>query len=331
MTRSFWGVLRRVALVAWAAALCPAAHANETPRPQRGSLEYRLSWGAGAVRADRAYRAGATGNGVVVAMIDTGLGGPNLFAHLSPASTDLVPRREPDQGQANHGEQTASLLASALDGSGTFGVAYDATLLSIRADRDGSCRTTCSFDPAVLAKAIDYAVDNGARVIGLPLASYRRLPAMEKALEHAVASGALIVAAAGNDGDKEPVWPARYASDPRFADAVIVAGASTATGKLANWSNKAGSAAERYLVAPGQNVIVDCGQRYCSLVSGTSYSVSYVAGAAALLMSQRPDLKAGDVARLLLDGARDLRARGTDAVSGRGVLDIARSLKLAAN
>lgn len=282
------------------------------------------------MRADRAYRRGATGDDVVVAMIDTGVNASSgMFAHISPASIDLVARREADQGPAHHGEQTASLVAGALDGTGTFGVAYGATLLSIRADRDGSCRRICSFDPDVLAKAIDYAVDHDARVIGLPLASRKRLPIVEKALERAVASGALVVASAGNDCGTEPVWPARYAADPRFSKGMIVAGATTPKGRLAGWSNKAGSAFNRYLAAPGQSVIVDCGRRQCSLVSGTSYSVSYVAGAAALVMGQHPAMKANNVAASLLDGARDLGGRGADAESGRGMLDVARSLRLA--
>ncbi|MDX3909945.1 MAG: S8 family peptidase [Sphingobium sp.] len=331
MSRSFSGLWRRAALMLCAASVSSAAYAEKVARPRLNSLEYRLSWGAGAVRADGAYRKGATGAGVTVAMIDTGLElSSGLFAHLSPASIDLVQREKPDDGGSNHGRQTASLIAGALDGKGTFGLAYDATLLSIRADRDGSCQRICSFDPAVLANAIDYAVEHRARVIGLPLSSYRRLPVIEQALERAVASGALIVAAAGNNGDEEPVWPARYATDARFANAMIVAGASTPQGRLAGWSNKAGAAAERYLLAPGQNVIVDCSTRYCSLVSGTSYSVSYIAGAAALMMGQYPELSSSEVAALLLDGARDLRSNGTDLESGRGILDVARSLRLAA-
>jgi subtilisin family serine protease len=298
-------------------------------RPNRFSPEYLLSWGVAASRAESAYRRGATGEGVIVAMIDTGVdeAAAAMFSHLAPASTDLVPRRQLDTGDRHHGEQTASLLAGRVDGAGTFGMAYEATLLSIRADRDGSCLRICAFDPATLAQAIDYAVDHGARVIGMPMASKRPIPAIEAALERATESGAIIVAAAGNDGGAQPTWPALYAADPRFQPSMIVTGASTPRGQLADWSNKAGSAKDRYVAAPGERVVVDCGTRECSLVSGTSYSVAYTAGALALLLSRDPTLSGKDAAKALLTSADDLAQRGVDDLTGRGRLNVGRAMR----
>ncbi|WP_233222048.1 S8/S53 family peptidase [Allosphingosinicella deserti] len=56
------------------------------------SLEYRLNWGVRAIRADRAYRKGATGKGVTIALLDTGIdGGPaDLLANVSDRSIDVV-------------------------------------------------------------------------------------------------------------------------------------------------------------------------------------------------------------------------------------------------
>jgi subtilisin family serine protease len=313
-----------------AAPLVAHASAAQIERPRRGTVEYRLSWGVGASRADRAYRKGATGRGVIAAMIDTGVDASStmMFRDLSPASTDLVPNRREDAGDHQHGARTASLLAARLDGRGTFGLAYDATLLSIRADRDGSCLKICSFDIDVLARAVDYAVDHGAQVIGMPMASGKPIPLLEAALERALAHGVVVVAAAGNDGAAQPVWPARYAADPRFSTAMIVAGASTGRGRLADWSNKAGLAKDRYLAAPGERVVVDCGSRTCSLVSGTSYSVAYTAGAVALLLSRNPRLTGEQAAAALLSSANDLAAPGADDQTGRGRLDIGRALQM---
>ena len=319
-------------LLAIASLAAPNAAARDTDhndRPRRGSVEYRLSWGVETSRASRAYSKGATGNGVVVAMIDTGLDAASarLFRNLSTASTDLVPTRREDDGDHGHGGQTASLLAARLDGAGTFGIAYDATLLSIRADRDGSCRKVCAFDREVLGRAIDYAVDHGAQVIGLPFASKRPIPEMEPALKRAVAKGVVIVAAAGNDGSDQPHWPARYASDPHYKASMIVAGASDRRGRLASWSNKAGITSNRYIAAPGEQVVVNCSTRYCRLTSGTSYSVSYAAGAAALLLSRDPALSGAQAASALLRSARDMADRGVDPLTGRGLLDVRRALQ----
>jgi subtilisin family serine protease len=313
-----------------AAATAPSSAYNHGERPKRGSLPYLLSWGVGASRADSAYRKGAAGQGVVVAMIDTGVddSSAKMFRNLSAASTDLVAERRSDTGDRKHGEQTASLLAGRLSSTGTFGLAYDATLLSIRADKDGSCLKTCAFDPVVIARAIDYAAEHGAKVIGMPMASRKPIPAIEPALERAVAQGIVIVAAAGNDGSNQPVWPARYAADSRFKTSMIVAGASTGRGILADWSNKAGVARDRYVAAPGERVVVDCGQRTCSLVSGTSYSVSYTAGALALLLSRNSSLSGQGAAAALLASASDLAVRGVDDTTGRGRLDVSRALRI---
>ena len=309
----------------------PAAAAldQRSGRPDSRSLEYRLSWGLSEIDVGRAYRKGDSGGGVTVAMIDTGLQGTSkdMFARLSPASIDLVSDRSLGDIGTEHGRQTASILAAAHDGVSTMGVAYDATLLAIRADLDGSCQTICRMTGADLARGMDYAVAQGARVIGLPLSSKRRLPSVEAALERAVKAGVLIVAAAGNDGAAEPTWPARYAADPRFERSILVAGASTPGRQFAGWSNKAGSTAGRYLVAPGDHLLVDCDTRKCSLVSGTSYSVSYIAGAAALLISRYPDRSGSEIASLLLSGARD--AARPLMTTGRGALDVSRAIKLA--
>lgn len=319
-------------MLALAAAGTLAATAVAAPKPKPvdpRKLEQLLSWGIAHLDAQRVYRKGKAGDGVVIAMVDTGVSGDRkkLFARVSPYSTDLVSDRVHGEEGADHGRQTAGVLAGARDGSGTMGVAYDAILLEIRADSDGSCRQLCSMTGKMLADGIDYAVDHGAKVIGLPLASSTPLPSVEPALERAARQGVLVVAAAGNEGGDEPVWPARYASDPRFRGAIIVAGASARDRRLASWSNRAGSAAANFLVAPGDQIYVDCNTEFCGVVSGTSYSVSYVAGAAALLMGRYPHLDGIAAGRLLLDGAE--WGRKPRATNGRGNVDVNRAARLA--
>jgi subtilisin family serine protease len=300
-------------------------------RPRTGSLEYRLSWGLASIKADRAYARGLDGRGVTVAMIDTGLdvGSLQLFGSVSPASVDLISNRSGNTPPSEHGRETAQLLAAALDGQGTLGVAYGANLLSIRIDVEGSCRTQCYAYGRDLARGINYALDHGARIIGVPMVGKQRLRTIEPALERAVALGAVIVMAAGNDGAPDASWPARYAADPRFRDAIIIAGASDMQGEVAAWSNKAGPSGDRYLAAPGENLFVDCNTRTCRLVSGTSYSVSYVAGALSVIIAARSDLTAQQAGKLLLTSAADRGARGIDQVTGTGLLDLGRAVTLA--
>lgn len=307
-----------------------APQTQRIARPDRRSLEYRLSWGLASIKADRAYKRGIDGRGVTVAMIDAGMtpDAMKLFARVSPSSADLIERQNA-VSQDSHARQTATLLAAPLDGEGTLGVAYGADLLSVRIDADGSCARECFAYSGDLARGIDYAVAKGAKVIAIPMVGGKRLKNAEPAIARAAQAGALIVAAAGNDGAEEASWPARYATDPRFRDAILVVGASTMAGEPAKWSNKAGSAAERYILAPGENLLVDCNTRTCRLVSGTSYSVPYVAGAVSLIMTANPALSAQEAGKVLLASAADRAKSGVDATSGRGLLDVRRALQMA--
>jgi subtilisin family serine protease len=306
------------------------AHAAPPQRvliPRPGSAEYLRSWGVRQVNPEAAFRAGYTGRGVTVAVIDTGLAWaqPEVARQAATTSIDLNPDRKVDSRLANHGGEIAGAIFAALDGGGLVGVAYGASLLSIRADIDGSCARECAFRTADLARGMDYATDHGAKIIVLAVEGQHRLSArFEAALERATAAGAVIVVAAGNETAAEPAWPARYAADPRFARSVIAVGATSPKATLAAWSNRAGSAKARYLAAPGEKLFADCDAKVCYLVSGTSFSAPYVAGGLALLMEARPDLSAQDAAELLLANARAPRG-GVDATVGRGFLDIGRA------
>ena len=108
---------------------------------------------------------------------------------------------------------------------------------------------------------------------------------------------------------------------------MIVARASTRRGTRARWSNTGEIAADRYLVAPGELVVLDCGTLQCRLTSGTSYSVSYAAGAIALLLSRNPDLSVRKASETLLQNARDIASRGADPLAGRGLQDVQRALR----
>lgn len=317
--------LRGVAIVGLAAvaagALAPSGATARVKRPDLESVEYRRSWGLSAIGAHSAYAAGYTGRGVRIALVDCGVRRrEDLGRNLSRESVDLVERsiRFTDP----HGAWVAQPLGSVLNGSGTVGVAYNATLLEIRADMDGGWRGECAFWPADIARAVERAVDLRARIIILPVQAQRPLgPLFEAALKRAVDSGAIVVVAAGNDTASAPAWPARYAADPRFAGSMVVAGAAGFDGEIAPWSNRAGEAKARYVLAPGQWILTDC-RKSCQYASGTSFAAPFVAGAIALMMEAHPRLSGPEAAERVLAAARPL---GGEEVYGRGMLDLSRA------
>jgi subtilisin family serine protease len=318
MRRAGLGILAAIAM-----GLTPAASAHAAKGPRVASAEYKKSWGLEAIGARSAYRAGLTGKGVTVAMVDCGVSQAqrDVMRNLSRRSKDVV------EGRAmpvmdRHGSYMAGPLASALDGRGMVGVAYNATLLAVRADIDGGLFGSCAFKPGDLARALDYAALQKARIVVLPIQGRKPMGAtFEAALERLVRSGAVVVIAAGNRSGREPGWPARYAVDPRYAGSIVVAGATGYYGQITAWSNKAGSVKPWYIAAPGEWVLTDC-QAKCRLVSGTSFSTSYVAGGMALMMEAWPTLTGPQVAERILNLARDAGDAGVDDIYGRGILDL---------
>ncbi|MEC8534209.1 MAG: S8 family peptidase, partial [Pseudomonadota bacterium] len=242
------------------------------------------------VKAEAAWRAGATGSGVTVAVVDSGVSRDtaDLVGRISAASTDVVPgRNTPYVADSSHGTRVSGVIASNFNGQGTIGVAYESTILSIRTDIS-DCEeknTDVCFSSSDLVRALDYAVAKGVKIINMSLGGDDRLgSAFEAALLRAVNAGAVIVASSGNDGEANPGWPARYAVDPRFAGAVIAVGSHNASNAMSSFSNRAGVAAAGYISAPGELIVTGCDTTSCWRVSGTSFSAPHVAGALALLM-----------------------------------------------
>jgi len=234
-------------------------------------------------------------------------------------------RNNVDRG-SEHGTRVATVLAANFNGSGTMGVAYEATVLALRADNSpGTCPASdgCAFGDRELTLAIDYAVANGARVVNMSLGGDTPNGAeFEAAMERAVAAGLVFTFSAGNDTTTNPEYPARYAVDPRFAGSVVAVGASAQDGGMASFSARAGLAANGFLVAPGDDIVTGCDTVSCWRVSGTSFSSPIAAGSLALLLQAFPMLSGRDAVDILFRTAVDKGAPGVDPVWGHGLLDL---------
>jgi hypothetical protein len=166
------------------------------------------------------------------------------------------------------------------------------------------------------AQAITYAADRGAQVINMSWGTGRRSGAIQMAIDYAAATGAVLVASAGNAGGQVlDNFPAAY-------DAVISVGATTSIDALAEFSNHG---VRVDLVAPGVNILSTQHGGYFSL-SGTSQAAAYVTGVAAHLRYRHPELPAEEVRSILRQSAADLGRKGWDPFFGAGRMDAARAL-----
>lgn len=288
--------------------------------PSASSAEYLRSWGVSYIHASTAYNAGATGAGITVAVIDSGVDGAqaDLSGALSADSTDIVAGRNQPVGTNTHATLVAGVIAARYNGSGSLGIAFGSTILSIRADNS----VTGSFSDFNTAAAINYAVAHGARVINLSLGGDTPdASVLTTALINAANAGVVIVASAGNDAGPNPQWPARN-NGAGLEGALIAAGALDQSGVIASYSNQAGDRASRYLTAPGSGLASSCDSSGCFIISGTSFAAPEIAGSLALLLQVFPNLTGRQAVDILFTSATDAGAAGADAVYGRGILNL---------
>jgi len=285
-----------------------------------------------AVNPIAAYEAGATGAGISVAVIDTGLNVDHidLKDHVDPASKDMLGGRDSGvNGPDMHGTNIAGIIAAAKNSNGMHGVAFEALIMALRIDFGDSCSEDgdCIFFTSDIVRSIDYAVANGARVINLSLGGDGASTDLIAALAAAVDAGVFVVISAGNEEMSDPNPTALAALASGVAGGMLIVGAIDDNGTLASFSNQAGSAQNFYVVAPGVNVRTTNFKNATTVVSGTSFSAPHVSGAAALLFSLFPNLVGTDIFDILTQTATDFGATGVDTVYGHGLIDIEAALQ----
>ncbi len=261
-----------------------------------------MQWHLDAIEALAAWDL-ATGSGVTIAVIDTG---------ADPAERDLKDRLVPgydfvngdtapwdDQG---HGTRVALIAAAtANNGYGGAGVAYDAQVMPVKALND-----TGSGTHAWIAKAIVWAADNGADVINLSVGGPYSSQTLGNAVDYAWRRGVVLVAAAGNGDSNAPVYPAAYGP-------VLAVAGTTRSQQRASFSNWGEHVS---VAAPGADIVTQHGDRHSR--NGTSLASPQVAGVAALVLSRNQRLGNEQVRDLIQVTATDLGDSGWDPFFGFG-------------
>ncbi len=286
------------------------AAAAETPNDPM----FPSQWGLAEIGASAAWDVTLGSNQVTVAIVDSGVDAshPDLHDQLLPGY-DFINNDADPADDNGHGTRMAGIVgAEASNGIGITGVAPHCPLLPVKVlGADGS------GPYSAIANGITYAADRGARVINLSLAGSSPSVTLQSAVDYAVARGAVVVAAAGNFGTGDPMYPAAYPN----AVAVSATDPSDAVATFSNYG------AWLSLGAPGVNILTTnwsaSGSPLYVASSGTSPAAAIASGAFALLLSARPELSPSDAVTRLTQTAHDIGSSGWDPFSGWGRVDIA--------
>ena len=325
-----------------------ATASGDTAAPPSGATPITFDQTIGATEA---WRADDAGQGITVAVLDTGIASNNsAFGARVKARVDLVDPSHPAQGDpAGHGTHVAGIVAAGR----TFaspGVAPEASLVSVRVlDEQGQARKSTVI--AGLEWTIAHRSALGIRVVVLALGapamlSYRNDP-LAAAAEMAWRSGMVVVAAAGNSGPGVGTI-----SSPGIDPLVLTVGAAdeagtptTADDVIPDWSSQGPTrdgVNKPDLVAPGRKIVsvrvpdstldkllpthIEGASTF--RLSGTSEATAVAAGAVALLLEQRPDLHPDEAKAILTHSTNRLQNVSRNA-AGRGELSVAKALRTA--
>ncbi|MDP8299379.1 MAG: S8 family serine peptidase, partial [Candidatus Tantalella remota] len=214
----------------------------------------------------------STGLGVSVAILDSGVDASavNVIGGYDFAGSDRTDgvSDEDYTDSTGHGTVTASIVSA---------TASEAEVLVAKVFDDAG-RTTTS----IVADAIRYAVDSGAKILATPFSLFPVYHQVEEAINYALDAGVIFITAAGNDSMDIP--------DDSLAgkDGIITVGSVDADGHFSAWSN---CDDELDLLAPWDVVEIESADDQ----AGTSYSAALVAGIAALMLEEDSDLTSNDI------------------------------------
>ena len=313
------------------------------------------------VCASSAYARGATGDGIQVAVVDTGVRAThtelddNMVSALSGSDTINADNNPVDDH--GHGTHVAGIIAGERSGGSssgyTHGVAYDADIYAIKMFNSSgattAAATTNAYALVEATAAIDIVNNSWGTDTDCTSASNCRTVVGSGFYDNwedtaQLSTPKISVFAAGNDGDAEPsaeCQTMKYNSDINAVSICVVAvstsvsGADYSVGKgmLASFSDKCGSVAAYCIAAPGDDIWA-AGHGSNSqhvLKSGTSMATPMVSGGLAIVMQEFSSLTPAQVVSRLLTTATDSGEYSQTSIYGHGMMNLNAATTAVAN
>ena len=258
-------------------------------------------WGLTKTRFPGAWN-DSKGGGAKVAIVDSGAASGHPDVGKIVAQKDFVEGNAVADDDYGHGTRITGIAGALTDnGKGVAGACFKCGLLIAKVMNGNGAATD-----ARIVKGIDWSLDHGAKVVNLSLGAPGDSDVLRSEVNRARNRGAVVVAAAGNEGTTRRQYPAAY-------EKVIAVSATTKSDGLAYFSSH-GDWVD--LAAPGTGILSTRKSGGYSTQSGTSLSAPFVSGLAGLLASQGKSAYA--IRQRMQESAVDLGPAGKDSRFGHG-------------
>jgi subtilisin len=334
--RAFW-IVNAIAVKATPEVLEQLAQRPEVkliePDYKVKALGETLPWGVDRIDAELVWNGTENGTNVVagrnagdginVSIIDTGMDmdHPDLVDNIKGGHRFVDNGTTSDDDYMDdfgHGTHCAGIIAAVDNDLGVIGVSPHVSLYAVKVFKQYEDGYYAYVSDVV--RGIEWAVDNGMKIISMSLGSNSYSAALQDACDNTYNAGLLLVAAAGNDGNAEGTddnvdYPARY-------DSVIAVAATDKNNKRAIsqiWNSSTGPAIE--LAAPGVSIYSTWWNDTYAISSGTSMACPHVSGTAALVWKAYPEYNNTQVRERLQSTAEDWGAPDRDDEFGYGLVD----------
>jgi len=253
------------------------------------------------VKADSVWNL-SNGSGVKVAILDTGIGVHDDLAIAGGVS--FVDNNYFDSN--GHGTSVAGVIAALLNNEGLAGVSPDVSLYSVK------IMQSSTGDLSNAIAGIELAIDNNISIVSMSFGFNSYSQIFKEVLQEAYNKDILLIAASGNNGQDNILYPAKY-------DTVIAVGAVDSNDNLASFSSYG---FEQELVAPGVDINSTSLNNQYFISSGTSLAAPHVAGVASLIKSFNKSLTNEQIRAKLRNDALDLGTIGKDDLYGYGMVQV---------
>lgn len=306
------------------------------------------SWGTDYINADVAHTFGFSGEGVKVAVLDSGVNynhfdlSDNFDFATNELGYDFVMDDYFPDDVNGHGTHVAGTLAAASNGFGVVGVAPRTQIVALKILDDNGAGSVSNVIEA-LQWIVDYNTEHQTTPIRITNNSYGTgsySSMLQEAFDASASAGILHIAAAGNAGNFSGsgdtiTYPAKYES-------VVAVAAINPNNLRASWSS---TGADVELSAPGVSVLsawndstsfenpqpfpfAGYASNYFKEASGTSMASPHVAGVAALMLASEPSYTAEELRSKMNETAVDLGTAGRDSQYGYGMVDASSALDI---